>query len=245
MTAIADRPTTDDLTTDNLTADPADVTATCVVVDLQDCGGTGVRWAATCAEALGVGLVVRAGNAPHRVAQLLEGHPDLTVHVEHPDQPPARWEGGLVVISRATAQAAPPLAGRDCRDVVVVCGEPAALAGRYGVVTAVIDPVGGEGVLRRAVAHCRARRATRLRVLTRPYAGVVDSLDAADVVHSACPDVIVELVHETRSVDDETRLYPSDLLVVSGRERGPAEGLQPAALAALHRAPCPVLFSCS
>ncbi|ANZ39613.1 hypothetical protein BBK82_29775 [Lentzea guizhouensis] len=83
-------------------------------------------------------------------------------------------------------------------------------------------------------------------MLTRPYHGAADSLDhAADLVHASCPDVIVELVHEPRSVEEETRSHPSDLLVVSGRERGPAEGLQPAALAALHHASCPVLFSCS
>ncbi len=225
-------------------------TATCVLVDLHDCGEVGVRWAAACAEALGVGLVVHAAAeddpAHADVAALLSGHPELTVHIEHHDQQPARWEGGLVVISRARAQAAPPLAGRDCRDVVVVDGRPAAIAGRFGVVTAVVDAVGGEGVLHRAITFCRARRATRLRVLTRPYRGAAAALDAAaDLVHAACPDVIVELVRETRSVDEETRWHPSDLLVVSGRERGPAEGLQPGALAALHHAPCPVLFSCS
>jgi hypothetical protein len=64
-------------------------------------------------------------------------------------------------------------------------------------------------------------------------------------VHAVCPDVIVELVQEPRSVDEETRLFPSDLVVVSGRERGPAEGLQPAARAALQQASCPVLFSCT
>ncbi|KOV88266.1 hypothetical protein [Nocardia sp. NRRL S-836] len=242
MTALANEPLANELV--------QHTAATCVLVDLRDCGVVGVRWAAACAESLGVGLVVRAADEDDPdhvdVAALLSGHPDLTVHVEHPGQLPARWEGGLVVISRALAQAAPPLAGRDCRDVVVVDGVPAAIAGRFGVVTAVVDAVGGEGVLHRAITFCRARRATRLRVLTRPYPGVVDSLDAAaDLVHSTCPDVIVELVHETRSVDEETRSHPSDLLVVSGRERGPAEGLQPGALAALHHAPCPVLFSCS
>ncbi|SDK82704.1 hypothetical protein SAMN04488074_107237 [Lentzea albidocapillata subsp. violacea] len=226
------------------------ITATCVLVDVRDSGTTGVRWAAACAEALGVGLVVHAGpkNDPAHadVAALLAEHPDLTVHVEHSECTPGRWEGGLVVISRARACAAPPLAGRDLRDVVVVGGSPAALACRFGVVTAVLDAVGSEGVLRRATAFCRARGATRLRVLMRPYIDAADSLDAAaDRVHAACPDVIVELVREVRSVQEETRLFPSDLLVVSGRERGPAEGLQPAARAALHHAPCPVLFSCS
>ncbi|MDX8053019.1 hypothetical protein SK571_26885 [Lentzea sp. BCCO 10_0798] len=226
------------------------VTATCVLVDVRDSGATGVRWAAACAEALGVGLVVHAGpkNDPTHahVAALLAEHPDLTVHIEHSECTPGRWEGGLAVISRARALAVPPLAGRDLRDVVVVGGSPAAVACRFGVVTAVLDAVGGEGVLQRATAFCRARGATRLRVLTRPYLDAGEALDAAaDLVHAACPDVIVELVREIRSVQEETRLFPSDLLVVSGRERGAAEGLQPAARAALHHAPCPVLFSCS
>jgi nucleotide-binding universal stress UspA family protein len=226
------------------------ITATCVLVDVRDSGAKGVRWAAACAEALGVGLVVHAGpkNDPAHaaVAALLAEHPELTVHVEHSECTPGRWEGALVVISRARAFAAPPLAGLDLRDVVVVGGSAAAVACRFGVVTAVLDAVGREGVLQRATAFCRARGATRLRVLTRPYLDAADSLDAAaDLVHAACPDVIVELVREVRSVQEETRLFPSDLLVVSGRERGPAEGLQPAARAALHHAPCPVLFSCS
>ncbi|ANZ39612.1 hypothetical protein BBK82_29770 [Lentzea guizhouensis] len=101
-------------------------TATCVLVDVRDCGLPGVRWAADCADALGVGLVVHAGveNDPAHVevAALLAGHPGLTVHVEHHDRPLARWEGALVVISRDSALAAPPLAGDDCRDVVVVSG---------------------------------------------------------------------------------------------------------------------------
>lgn len=233
-----------------LAHESAQTTATCVLVDLRDSGVSGVEWAAGCARALGVGLVVHAGAehdpAHADVAALLAEHPDLTVHIEHHDHPPGRWEGGLVVISRSLAHAVPPLAGRDLRDVVVLGGTPAAVAGRFGVVTAVIDAVGGEGVLHRAITFCRARQATRLRVLTRPYPGAAGSLDAtADLVHAACPDVIVELVREARSVEEETRSFPSDLLVVSGRERGPSEGLQPAARAALHHAPCPVLFSCS
>lgn len=233
-----------------LAPEPVAVTATCVLVDVRDCGAAGVRWAAACAAALGVGLVVHAAaeNDPEHadVAALLSEHPDLSVHIEHHGRHLARWEGGLVVISRACAVTAPPLAGRDLRDVAVLGGSTAALAGCHGVVTAVIDPVGGEGVLRRAMTFCRARGATRLRVLTRPYTGAADSLDAtADLVHAACPGVIVELVRETRSVAEEVRSFPSDLLVVSGRERAPAEGLQPAARAALHQATCPVLFSCS
>lgn len=233
-----------------LAHEPGRITATCVLVDVRDSGTVGVRWAAACAEAFGVGLVVHAcakDDPSHAdVAALLSEHPDLTVHIEHGDCPSARWEGGLVVISRSRALAVPPLAGCDLRDVVVVCGPSAAIAGRFGVITAVLDTVGGEGVLQRAMTFCRVRGATRLRVLTRPYFGAGDSLDAtADLVHAACPDVIVELVRETRSVDAETRLFPSDLLVVSGRERGPAEGLQPTARAALHHARCPVLFSCS
>ncbi|GGU77075.1 hypothetical protein [Lentzea flava] len=233
-----------------LAPEPRQVTATCVLVDLRDCGVAGVRWAAACADALGVGLVVHAApeNDPAHadVAAFLAEHPDLTVHIEHHDSPPARWEGGLVVISRSRALAAPPLAGRDLRDVVVLGGTPAAVAGRFGVVTAVVECVGGEGVVRRAIAFCRARQATRLRVLMLPFAGTCDPLDAiADAVHAACPGVIVELVREARSVTEETATHPSDLLVVSGRERGPAEGLQPAARAALHHAACPVLFSCS
>jgi hypothetical protein len=229
----------------------AQTTATCVLVDVRDSGVAGVRWAAACAEALDVGLVVNAAAADDpvhtEVAALLAERPELTVHVEHRDcYPPARWEGALVVLSRSRALAQPPLAGRDLRDVVVVGGSPAAVAGRFGVVTAVLDRVGGEGVLQRATTLCRARGATRLRVLTRPWFDSADSVDAAaDLVHAVCPDVIVELVHEARSVGEETRLFPSDLLVVSGRERGPGEGLQPAARAALHHAPCPVLFSCS
>ncbi|MCP2241743.1 hypothetical protein [Lentzea aerocolonigenes] len=182
---------------------PEPVTATCVLVDVRDCGAAGVRWAAACASALGVGLVVHAAaeNDPAHadVAALLAEHPDLSVHIEHHDHHLARWEGGLVVISRDCAVTAPPLAGRDLRDVVVLGGSNAALAGCHGVVTAVTDPVGGEGVLRRAITFCRARGATRLRVLTRPYAGGADALDAtADLVHAACPGVIVELVRETR-----------------------------------------------
>jgi hypothetical protein len=233
-----------------LAHEPGQSTATCVLVDLTDCGVVGVRWAAACANALGVGLVVRAGpeNDPAHagVATLLAEHPELTVHIEHHGHPPARWEGALVILSRSRALAAPPLAGRDLRDVLVLGGTPAAVAGRFGVVTAVVECVGGEGVVRRAITFCRARRATRLRVLTRPYDRTRGSLDAiADVVHAACPGVIVELVRETRSVTEETGTHPSDLLVVSGRERGPSEGLQPAARAALHHATCPVLFSCS
>jgi hypothetical protein len=225
-------------------------TATCVLVDLRDCGVVGVRWAAACAEALGVGLVVRAAAehdpAHADVAALLSEHLDLSVHIEHHDHPPARWEGALVVVSRSSALAVPPLAGRDFRDVAVLGGSSAAIAGRFGVVTAILDLVGSEGVLRRAIALCQARRATRLRVLTRPYRGSGDALDAtADLVHTACPGVIVELVREVRSVREETRLFPSDLIVVSGRERAPAEGLQPGARAALHQATCPVLYSCS
>jgi hypothetical protein len=125
---------------------------------------------------------------------------------------------------------------------VVVGGLTAAVEGRYGVVTAVIGTVGGEGVLHRAITYCRARHATRLRVLARSCAA---GDDTADLVHSRCPDVIVELVQEPRSVHEETRSFPSDLLVVSGRERRPGEGLQADAGAALHHAPCPVLFSCS
>ncbi|KJK48220.1 hypothetical protein UK23_17635 [Lentzea aerocolonigenes] len=228
----------------------AAVTATCVLVGLRDCGVVGVRWAAACADALRVGLVVRAAgeNDPAHadVAALLAEHPDLSVHFEHHDGPPGRWEGGLVVISRSCAVIAPPLAGRDRRDVVVLGGTPAAIAGCHGVVTAVLDPVGGEGVLRRAITFCRVRQVTRLRVLTRPYNGAAGSLDAtADLVHAACPGVIVELVRETRSVGEEVRLFPSDLIVVSGREGAAAEGLQPAAGAALRQARCPVLFSCS
>ncbi|SEQ93386.1 hypothetical protein SAMN05216188_106268 [Lentzea xinjiangensis] len=233
-----------------LAHEPAGITATCVLVDVRDCGVPGVRWAAACAAALGVGLVVRAAaeNDPAHtdVAALLAEHRELSVHIEHHGSPPARWEGALVVVSRYAALTVPPLAGRDCRDVAVLGGSSTALAGRFGVVTAVLDSVGGEGVLHRAIAFCRARRATRLRVLTRPYQGSSRSLDAAaDLVHAACPDVIVELVREARAVDEEVRLFPSDLLVVSGRERAPAEGLQPGARAALHHAPCPVLFSCS
>ncbi|SDP97979.1 hypothetical protein [Lentzea jiangxiensis] len=225
-------------------------TATCVLVDVRDCGVTGVHWAAACAEALGIGLVVQATEddpAHAEVAALLAERPGLPVHVErHECSPPARWEGALVVISRQQALAMPPIAGGDCRDVVVVRGNPAAIAGRFGIVTAVLDSVGSEGVLQRATTLCRARGATRLRVLPHPCPKPGDSLDAAaDLVHAACPDVIVELVHVSRSVAEETRLFPSDLLVVSGRERGPGEGLQPAARAALHHAPCPVLFSCS
>lgn len=233
-----------------LVHESARVTTTCVLVDLRDCGVRGVRWAAACADALGVGLVVHAAAANDPVhadvAALLAEYPALAVHIEHHDAPPARWEGGLVVLSRSAAVVAPPLAGRDLRDVVVLGGSAAALAGCFGVVTAVLDAVGSEGVLRRAITFCRARHATRLRVLTRPYLGSGDSLDAtAAVLHDACPGVIVELVREARSVQDETRLFPSDLLVVSGRERGPAEGLQPAAREALQHAHCPVLFSCS
>lgn len=229
---------------------PVPSTATCVLVDVGDCGVAGVRWAAACADALGVGLVVHAAaaNDPAHadVAELLAQHPDLSVHIEHHDHPAARWEGGLVVISRSRALTAPPLAGRDLRDVVVLGGADAAIAGRFGVVTAVVECVGGEGVVRRAISFCRARQATRLRVLTRPYPGTCERLDAiADLVHAACPRVIVELVGEARSVREETRSYPSDLLIVSGRERGPSEGLQPAARAALHHATCPVLFSCT
>ncbi|MET9225798.1 hypothetical protein [Lentzea sp. NPDC003310] len=229
---------------------PPRLTATCVLVDAHDCGPTGVTWAAGCASALGVGLVIQTspGADPlhDEVSRLRAAHPDLTVHVEHLGRPAARWEGGLVVISRSRAKAAPPLAGKDERDVVVVAGAPAAIAGRFGVVTAVLCPVGADGVLQRAIAFCHARRATRLRLLARhcPGSPVVPD-EVADRVHAACPDVIVELVREHRSVQVETRRHPSDLLVVSGRERGPAEGLQPAALAALHHARCPVLFSCT
>ncbi|HUQ56298.1 hypothetical protein [Lentzea sp.] len=237
-----------------LAPEPVGIDATCVVVDVDECGVAGVRWAAACADALGVGLVLRsapdedAENDPVHadVEALLAGLPHLSVHIEHRGRAAVCREGALVVISRASALAAPPLACRDRHDVVVLCGSRAALSGCFGVVTAVIDPVGGEGVLRRAVALCRARRATRLRVLARPYWAVCDLPDAiADVVHAACPDVIVELVREVRSVQEEARLFPSDLLVVSGRERGPAEGLQPAARTALHQAACPVLLSCS
>jgi hypothetical protein len=233
-----------------LAHEPVGITATCVLVDLRDCGAVGVRWAAACADALGIGLVVHAAaeNASVHgdVAAVLSEYPDLSVHIEHHDHPPARWEGALLVVSRSCALAVPPLAGRDLRDVVVLGGSSAAIAGCFSVVTAVVDLVGSKGVLQRAIALCRARRATRLRVLTRPYWGTDDGLDAtADLVHAACPDVIVELVREVRSVDEEVRSFPSDLLVVSGRERGPAEGLQPAARAALHQARCPVLFSCS
>ncbi|WP_434443990.1 hypothetical protein [Lentzea sp. E54] len=233
-----------------LAHEPVRMTATCVLVDVRDCGVVGVQWAAACADALGVGLVVQAAaqNDPahNDIAALLSEHPNLSVHIEHHDHSAARWEGALVVVSRSSALAVPPLAGNDLRDVVVLGGSPTAIAGRFGVVTAVVDPVGSEGVLRRAVALCHVRRATRLRVLTRPCWETCAEFDAvADLVHAACPDVIVELVREARSVHDETRLFPSDLLVVSGRERGPAEGLQPAARAALHHAQCPVLFSCS
>ncbi|GHH40303.1 hypothetical protein [Lentzea cavernae] len=228
------------------------ITATCVLVNVRDAGVTAVRWAAGCAEALGVDMVVHTATrhdpAHVDVAALLAGRPDLNVHVERRDCCPSeRGEGALVVLSRSRALAVPPLAGRELRDVVVVGGPAAAIAGRFGVVTAVADRVGGEGVLRRATALCRVRGATRLRVLARPSGprsgGWLDS--AADLVHEACPDVIVELAREARSVDEETRLFPSDLLVVSGRERGPGEGLQPDARAALHQARCPVLFSCS
>ncbi|MDX3663131.1 hypothetical protein PV646_38050 [Streptomyces sp. ID05-26A] len=227
----------------------ARLTTTCVVVDVRDSGVIGVRWAAACANDLDVGLVVQAGpkdDPVHAdVAKVLSEHPDLSVHFEHEGRPPGRWEGGLVVISRSRAKAAPPLAGQDERDVVVVAGPPAAIAGRFGVITAVICSVGGEGVLNRAIGFCRVRRATRLRVLARPYPGAALALDdVADRVHAVAPDVIVELVREPRSVQAETRTHPSDLLVVSGRERGPAEGLQPGARAALHHAQCPALFSC-
>lgn len=229
---------------------PTPGTATCVLVDIGDCGVVGVQWAAACADALGVGLVVHAAaaNDPAHAdaAALLAAHPDLSVHIEHHENPTARWEGGLVVISRSRALAAPPLAGRDLRDVVVLGGASAAIAGRFGVVTAAVECVGEEGVVQRAITFCRARHATRLRVLTRPYPGTCERLDAiADLVHTACPDVIVELVGEARSIGEEMGSYPSDLLIVSGRERGPSEGLQPAARAALHHATCPVLFSCS
>ncbi|MFD4638241.1 hypothetical protein ACFWN2_13060 [Lentzea sp. NPDC058436] len=225
--------------------------ATCVLVDVRDSGVTGVRWAADCAQSLGIALVVHAGTgndpAHTEVAALLAQRPDLTVHVDHADTYPPVQEGALVVLSRARALAAPPLAGRDLRDVVVMGGCPRALVGRFGVVTAVVERVGGEGVLQRATTLCHARGATRLRVLARPSCprsgGWLD--DAADLVHASCRDVIVELVRDARSVAEETRLFPSDLLVVSGRERGPGEGLQPDARAALHQASCPVLFSCS
>ncbi|SER25626.1 hypothetical protein [Lentzea albida] len=234
-----------------LTGESAPTATTCVLVDVRDSGVTGVRWAAGCAEALGVDLVVHTGaedDPVHtEVAALLAERPELTVHVEHGDRYPPATEGALVVLSRQRALDAPPLACRDRRDVVVVGGSATALAGRFGVVTAVVERVGGEGVLERATALCRARGATRLRVLARPSCplsgGWLD--DAADVVHACCPGVIVELVRQGRSVAEETRLFPSDLLVVSGRERGPGEGLQPDARAALHHASCPVLFSCS
>ncbi|HEX7309035.1 hypothetical protein [Lentzea sp.] len=233
-----------------LAPEPVGVEATRVVVDVQDCGPAGVRWAAGCAEALGLRLVLRVASehdaVPADVAEVLAELPSLSVHWEHLDDVAPWQESNLLVVSRSSALAAPPLAGRDRHDVVVVGGVPAALSGCFGVVTALIDPVGAEGVLRRAVALCRARRATRMRVLARPYWAVRDLPDAiADVVHAACPGVIVELVREARSVREEARLFPTDLLVVSGRERGPAEGLQPAARAALHEAACPVLFSCS
>jgi hypothetical protein len=227
----------------------ATATPTRVLVDVRDSGATGVRWAAGCAEALGVGLVVHAGAGDDPAhTEVLARRPGLTVHVEHSDHyPPEHREGVLVVLSRSRALAAPPLAGCALGDVVVVGGSARALAGVFGVVTAVVDRVGGEGVLRRAMTLCRARGATRLRVLARPSCPRSDGWldDAADLAHSACPGVIVELVREARSVAEETRLFPSDLVVVSGRERGPGEGLQPDARAALHQASCPVLFSCS
>ncbi len=231
-----------------LAPEPVGLEATCVQVDVRDCGVAGVRWAAECAAALGIDLVLYADgdNDGGGIAAVLSEHPGLSVHVEHHEHAATRREGALVVVSRASALAEPPLAGCELHDVVVLGGSPAALAGRYGVVTAVMDPVGGEGVLRRAIAMCRARRATRLRALTRPYRAACDMPDAiADAVHAACPGVIVELVREVRSVREERRSFPSDLLVVSGRERGPAEGLQPAARAALHQAACPVLLSCT
>src|SRR5690348_10807095 len=109
-----------------LAHEPVAATATCVLVDVRDCGAAGVRWAAACASSLGVGLVVHAAgeNAPAHadVAALLSEHPDLSVHIEHHGHHLARWEGGLVAISRACAMTAPPLAGRDLRDVVVLGG---------------------------------------------------------------------------------------------------------------------------
>ena len=242
MTAVTNRP--------SLTDESAHPATTCVLVDVRDSGVTGVRWAAGCAEALGVSLVVHTGDddpVHTEVAALLAEWAKLTVHVEHGDRYPPEREGALVVLSRPRALDAPPLACGDGRDVVVVDGSATALAGRFGVVTAVVERVGGEGVLERATALCRARGATRLRVLARPSSplsgGWLD--DAADVAHACCPGVIVELVRQARTLAEETRLFPSDLLVVSGRERGPGEGLQPDARAALHQAPCPVLFSCS
>lgn len=234
-----------------LAPEPVGTGVTCVLVDVRQCGVTGVRWGAACAEALGTGLVLVAeaqdasdiGDA--EVAAVLSEHPGLSVRVERCERA-VRREGALVVVSRDAALAMPPLACGDAADVVVLGGSPAALSGCFGVVTAILEPVGAEGVLRRAVALCRARRATRVRVLSRPYWASCDLPDAiADALHAACPGVIVELVRQVRSVRDEVRLFPSDLLVVSGRERGPAEGLQPAARTALHLATCPVLFSCS
>ncbi|MET9224398.1 hypothetical protein [Lentzea sp. NPDC003310] len=223
-----------------LAPDPVGITATCVLVDLGDCGVAGVRWAASCAEALGVGLVVHAGehdaSAHAAVAALPAEHAGLSVHVEH-GHPTARWEGALVVVSRESASAVPPLAGRDLRDVVVLGGTGAR---DLGVVTAVLGPVGSGGVLRRAIAFCRARRSTRLRLLSRPHPGSRDALDeAVALARSACPGVVVEPVRSA------TWSSPADLLVVSGCAAGPGEGLQPEARAALSYAPCPVLFTCS
>ncbi|SDF38777.1 hypothetical protein SAMN05216553_101388 [Lentzea fradiae] len=228
-----------------LAPEPVGTGVTFVLVDVQECGADGVRWAAACAEALGTGLVVLSAEEDDAVlTAAMSEHPGLSVRVAHRGD--VRREGSMVVVSRASALAMPPLACRDLSDVVVLGGSRAALSCCFGVVTAILEPVGGEGVLRRAVSLCRARQATRLRVLSRPYWASCDLPDAvADALHAACPGVIVELVRQVRSVRDEVRLFPSDLLVVSGRERGPAEGLQPAARAALHLAACPVLFSCS
>lgn len=229
---------------------PLHATATAVLVDLRDADLTGVRWAVSCAASLGVGLVIRTAEdhdpVHAAIAGLLAEYPHVSVHFAHDDNPPVAWEDNLVVVSRSRIRPG------DRRDVVVVDGSRTAVDGRYGAITAVIGGFGDEGVLRTAVSFCRARQATRLRVLMpRPDCISDDVAEAdrealeaaADFIHASCPHVIAELVRDRSSGYEAMREHPSDLLVVSGRERRAGEGLQPIARAALHHAACPVLLS--
>lgn len=235
-----------------------------VGVDTSESAYHAFEWAARHAWSLRTDLqVFLADPGDTTVQRVLERLPMLTAHFRPSGDDPV---GALVGASESSATLVMgcrgeqhrglglgslvlPVLGRARCNVVVVRGRPPAIRGEYGWVTAAVGGCEDPVVLRRAVEHCRTRRASLRLLHVHPPAqhGSDTRRDEAAIrravlhLRTTAPELTPEVVVESRHPAEALAALDSDLVVVGrGGQHG---GVGLFTRAALYHASCPVLVA--